>query len=84
MLNLTEDLYNQNYYQGQEFGFKSECRADHDRIIELLQAYAPKKKGARILEIGCGFGNLLKKIPFDNKVGVEVSETGVKRCLNFY
>jgi len=57
------DLYDQKYYKEQEFSFKAEDRADHKRILELLKP----KASDRVLEIGCGFGVLLEKIPSNKK-----------------
>ena len=70
------NFYNQKYYEKQEFGFRTEERSDHRRILELLQP----KANDRVLEIGCGFGVLLKKIPSKKKMGIETNEYAIKKC----
>lgn len=70
------DLYNQKYYEELEFGLKSETRSDHKRILELLNVGATD----RVLEIGSGFGVLLKKIPSKKKVGIEINDLVIREC----
>ena len=67
-------FYDQEYYHAQEFGFKTEERSDHKRILDLLKA----KTKDKVLEIGCGYGVLLKKIPSKKKVGVETNDSAIK------
>jgi methionine biosynthesis protein MetW len=69
-------LYNQKYYEEQEFGFSAEERSDHKHILELLKPKANDK----VLEIGCGFGVLLKKIPSRKKMGIETNDTAIRKC----
>ena len=66
--NLNMDssgLYGRDYYESHEFSFRCREREDHDRILQLLNL----SETDRVLEIGCGFGVLLEKIPSKNKVG---------------
>jgi SAM-dependent methyltransferase len=72
----VEDFYNEEYYRRFRFGFSSETRSDHKRISELLSF----EIGDSVLEIGCGFGMLLKKIPLRQKIGIELSEVPIKEC----
>lgn len=69
-------LYDQEYYKKLEFGFRSETRSDHGRIIELLEVESID----RVLEIGCGFGVLLKRIPSDKKTGIETNDVAIAEC----
>ncbi len=69
-------LFDKKYYQMHEFVFSDEDRSDHRCILRLL---APKKTD-RVLEIGCGFGVLLKKILAKKKIGIEVNDITVERC----
>jgi len=71
-----KNLYGKKYYKRLEFGFKSETREDHKRILQLLEV----KPIDRILEIGCGFGVLLKKIPSKEKIGIETNNFAIKEC----
>lgn len=70
------NLYDQGYYKLHEFGFKCEERADHNRMLKLLNV----RTRDRVLEIGCGFGVLLKKIPAKKKIGIETNDVAVKEC----
>jgi len=70
--------YDQKYYEAHEFSFRTEERADHKRILELLNI----KTTDRVLEIGCGFGVLLKKIPSKKKIGIETNDSAIKECRN--
>jgi SAM-dependent methyltransferase len=72
-----EKLYPQDYYNSLEYGFRNENRADHNRLLQLIDF----KEGTRVLEIGCGFGILLSKIPSKRKVGIEINDTAVSKCL---
>lgn len=72
-----DDLYDKKYYKELEFGFSSEARLDHERILELLKVTGDEK----VLEIGCGFGVLLKKIPSQRKMGVESNDVAISECL---
>ncbi len=72
----NSNLYNQNYYLELEYGFKAENRSDHKRILELLRV----KPKDRVLEIGCGFGVLLKKIPSEKKEGIETNDVAIEEC----
>ncbi len=69
-------LYGQKYYKEYEFGFKAEGRSDHERILELLKVKAQD----RVLEIGCGFGVLLKRIPSEKKTGIETNDEAIEEC----
>lgn len=69
-------LYDQKYYKECEFGFKTEGRSDHNRILELLKVKAKD----RVLDIGCGFGVLLKRIPAKRKMGIETNDVAIKEC----
>ncbi len=46
--------------------------------LDLISKYINKKD--RILEIGCGSGNLLKSINCDNIYGVDISHEMIKEC----
>ena len=70
------NLYDQKYYKELEFGLKSETRSDHKRILELLKI----KLTDKVLEIGCGFGVLLKKIPSKKKIGIETNDLAIREC----
>ena len=68
-------LYGKEYYEKFEFGFKSEKRSDHRRILELLKVTPATK----VLEIGCGYGILLNKFPVREKIGIELSDVGANK-----
>ncbi|MCX6794945.1 MAG: methyltransferase domain-containing protein [Candidatus Falkowbacteria bacterium] len=70
------ELYDQKYYQMHEFVFKTEERTDYKRILELLNPEPDDK----VLEIGCGFGVLLKKIFAKKKIGIETNDTAIEEC----
>lgn len=70
------NLYDEKYYKEYEFGFRAEKRNDHDRILELLCIDSNK----RVLEIGCGFGILLNRIPAKYKIGTESNKTALDEC----
>ena len=72
----TTNFYNHEYYEKQEFGFRGERRSDHKRILELLRV----KANDRVLEIGCGLGILMKKIPSKKKIGIETNDFAIKEC----
>lgn len=69
-----EDLYNSKYYEYEEFGFKSGKRAD------FILKYLNIKPDDRILEIGCGLGILLEKIPSKHKIGLETNDIAINEC----
>lgn len=71
----NEDLYGQEYYQWQGYGFASTTRSDHKRIIELLNT----KKINNVLEIGCGLGILLDRINAKKKVGTETNDYAISQ-----
>lgn len=71
-----DNLYDQKYYKSHEFGFRAETRSDHKLFLELLQV----KPTDRVLEIGCGLGILLSKVPSENKIGIESNDTAVGEC----
>ncbi len=73
---LGSKSYDRQYYEKQKFGFVTENRPDHKHILDLLGV----KAGERVLEIGCGFGVLLKKIPSRRKIGIETNETAIGEC----
>lgn len=68
------DLYNKKYYSIQGYGFAADERSDHKRILELLKI----KKNDKVLEIGCGLGVLLKKVPSKKKIGIETNDYAIK------
>lgn len=70
------NLYTRQYYRRFKFGFQSEKRADHKEILKLLKI----KNKDQVLEIGCGFGVLLNKIPSMNKKGIEISQIALREC----
>lgn len=70
----TDELYDDHYYEWQGYGFASEDRSDHKRIIELLE----NVKKDKILEIGAGLGILLQRINAKEKVGTETNEYALK------
>ncbi len=47
-----------------------------NKIVQSASAY----KGKKVLEVGCGAGNILKKIPFDKIYGIDISEVLLKRA----
>jgi len=74
----TDKLYDDEYYVSKEYGFYNNVRADHDRLLELIKF----KKSDRVLDVGCGYGVLLSKIPVKNKykVGIETNEKALNEC----
>lgn len=72
----NQDLYDQTYYESQGYCFAAGDRYDHKRILELIQC----KKSDKVLEIGCGLGVLLEKIPCDYKIGLETNDYAIKIC----
>jgi len=73
---INGDLYGQKYFEEHEFSYRDENREDIKRILELLGV----KKSDRVLEIGCGLGVLLSKIPSKKKIGIEISDFAIKEC----
>lgn len=73
---LNENNYDSAYYLQKESGFESTQRSDHNRIIELMDF----DRNGSIMEIGCGFGVLLSKIPAKRKVGIESNIYAVNKC----
>lgn len=70
------DFYNQQYYERHEFGYTNEESQDAKQILKLVQS--SKKK--EVLEIGCGLGVLLAKIPAKKKIGTEINDFAVQTC----
>lgn len=68
-----DELYDDHYYEWQGYGFYSENRSDHKRIIELLE----NRKKDKILEIGAGLGILLQRIDAKEKVGTETNDYAI-------
>lgn len=68
--------YGKSYYKQYEAGFVSENRKDHQRILELARFSLEDK----VLEIGCGYGVLLKKIISRKKIGIEANRYAVNVC----
>ena len=69
-------LYGQQYYEALGFGCETKERSDYKRILELLKI----KSSDRVLEIGCGFGVLLKMIPSERKKGIETNGLAIREC----
>ncbi|MDO8264964.1 MAG: methyltransferase domain-containing protein [Candidatus Parcubacteria bacterium] len=46
------------------------------QIVNLIQT----QEGDRIIELGCGAGHILEKIPWGNLTGVDISETLLKKA----
>lgn len=69
-------IYNKSYYKQYEAGFKSINRPDHQRILDLCHF----KRKDKVLEIGCGYGILLKKIKSNYKIGIETNKYVVNYC----
>ncbi|MFZ5366163.1 MAG: class I SAM-dependent methyltransferase [Patescibacteria group bacterium] len=74
--NQPHSLYNQKYYEEHEYSYRTKERTDIKRILELLKF----KESDRVLEIGCGFGVLLKKIPSQKKIGIETNDFAIREC----
>lgn len=72
----SEHYYSEHYYKERYFGLGREERKDYTRILQLLKLQGKD----RVLEIGCGLGDLLAKIPSEHKVGVEISNFAVRYC----
>lgn len=72
----TSHFYDKDYYEVQGYGFTSEDRMDHKRIMELLKI----KESDKVLDVGCGTGQLLLKIPAKYKKGTEFNDYAVKFC----
>lgn len=72
--------YDRNYYKRSEYGFKSLERGDHKRILELVDFH-----NKRVLDIGCGYGALLRLIPTGPglKYGVESNAYATKVCRGY-
>jgi len=77
MTSNTANLYGQDYYEAHEPSFRGEERSDHARMLELLDL----EDKDRVLEIGCGLGVLLNKLPAENKVGIEINDFAVEECV---
>lgn len=75
-MSSASNLYGQNYYEAHEASFRSEEREDHARMLNLLDL----KGSEKVLEIGCGLGVLLRKIPSEHKIGIEVNDFAVDEC----
>lgn len=69
-------FYNREYYERHEFGYRNEESEDVRQILELLRT----TKKDSVLEVGCGLGVLLAKIPAKNKVGTEINDFAVNIC----
>ncbi|MFC1623280.1 class I SAM-dependent methyltransferase, partial [Patescibacteria group bacterium] len=57
-------------------GFNATERMDHKAILECVDF----NKKDKILEIGCGFGVLLSKIPSGVKYGIESNDFSAGKC----
>ena len=53
---------------------------DAKRFEEILGAI-PKGKYKRALDVGCGEGVLTVQLPADEKVGIDISERAIGRCI---
>lgn len=75
-----KDLYNKRYYRKWWYGFSSPHRSDHKRILELVEF-----ENKRVLDIGCGFGTLLRLVPTRSryKYGIESNKYAVAMCRKF-
>lgn len=52
-----------------------------DMVISLLKTYLPKKRGMKILDLGCGPGRLLDSLrQFGKVTGVDVEARAIKYC----
>lgn len=69
-------VYTRKYFLEHEFSYINENREDIKRILTLLNL----NKKDKVLEIGCGLGVLLSKIPSKNKIGIEISDFAIKVC----
>lgn len=70
-------MYSKKYYKKYEFGFTSDQRVDHQKIVSLISI-----KNPTVLDFGCGLGTLLGKIntPSKNKYGIETNSFAIKEC----
>jgi SAM-dependent methyltransferase len=73
---LAERQYDEQYYR--DFGVDRQTRFDRardDRVVALVDRHAPPvRSDASLLEIGCGYGNLLQR--FDGRyrlAGIDLS-----------
>ena len=60
------------------------CRSGKMTLDATLKSLMPTDKDARILEIGCGFGNCLSLLMvngYGNVVGVDISDEAIEKCL---
>lgn len=73
--NLTK-RFNKSYYDEHLYSYSNPDRSDIKRILQLMHL----TKNDSVLEIGCGYGTLLKQIPTANKIGVESNDHAVKVC----
>lgn len=74
--NTLESLYNEEYYNEHEYSYKAENREDIKRILELIKPGINDK----VLDIGCGFGILLRQIVSKDKVGIETNDFIINEC----
>ena len=74
--NKRGETYSEEYYRERYFGLGCEEREDYTRILEFLNL----QEVDRVLEIGCGLGGLLKRLPSEHKMGVDVSSFAVGHC----
>lgn len=75
-MRITNAVYNREYYEKYEYGFRTSDRTDHDRMLELLDI----RPEDRVLEVGCGLGVLLKRVPSNYKRGIETNDFAVAEC----
>lgn len=73
----TSHKYDKLYYEDTGMsGFESTDRMDHKGIVK----YSQIKKSDNVLEIGCGMGELLSKLPAKKKYGIESNQFAVDYC----
>lgn len=76
----TKDYY--NYIAKDRDSWKKKNAYYHKKIEQLCQFITPK--GVRVLEIGCGTGDLLHALKPQNGVGIDISNRMIELAKNKY
>ena len=80
------EVFYQNYFQNQasrtgDKNIANKLREDHLHYKNEVLPLLPEDKNAKILEIGCGYGSLLKLLQdqgYSGTTGIDISEEQVK------
>ncbi len=78
---LKEELH---FWEEHEANHPGAYQDESESSYQKLAAWMNSSENARVLDIGCGSGALLKRIPSKTKMGVEPSENLLKHAEGFF